>query len=417
MLETARGSRQNAGVGSRFLFVLPSLLLLTACGGSGSATHRVEELSLDSGKPATPAAQPATPPAVIPAPAASAPPQEPAPANASAAKHSLGDAEQELDQWHRGLNAARAAADPAAKGAAGALAALGQALTGGAAAYQAQLAQKAPSALGADFQRLAQAFGAGGTAALETALNGAAGPASLAWNEVLTVRALELGETQRGGRALGRLIFGMANAGYPRERILELAPWAQRVAEGVGAVLPATDYVVVKNDSYWKICNNLRKKGQAIEPGWIKMFNRRRGDNISVGDKLRIPSTALKVECWRQLRFIAVMAGDLPVRIFASSSGKPTSPSPLGEFTLKICEKNPVYYPPNAPAVPYGNPDNPLGERWMGFAEDKQYGLHGTNSEQTIGSFETGGCVRMHNADATELFDLVGPGAKVRINA
>lgn len=417
-METGDCSRQNAGVIPRILVALVLPLALTAC-GEDAASHVVQEVKLDVGKapsaqaPAGGAAQtPAQQP--VPQPAAGERTSAPTPSNAGAKR--APEEEGALDGWHRSLAAARAAGDPAAKGAAGALAALGQALTGGAAAFQTQLAQKAPTALGSEYQRLAQAYASGGTAALEAALVTAAGASALAWNEVLAVRALELGETQRAGRALARLTYGMANAAYPRERILELAPMARRVAEGIGGVLQASDYVVAKNDSYWKICSGLRKQGKPIEHGWIKLFNRRKGDNLAVGDKLRIPGTFLRVEGWRQLRFVMVMAGDLPIRIYASSSGKPESPTPLGEFTLKVCEKNPVYYPPSAPAVPYGNPDNPLGERWMGFAEDKQYGLHGTNNEATIGSFETGGCIRMHNVDAVELFDLVGPGAKVKIH-
>lgn len=410
-LESAASPRQNAEVQPLRLFFVPLLCLLTACGGKEAQignNHVVEEVKLDLSKPAT---DPPTAPAVQPKS------EEVQAAPASAPRRSESGEVAALDAWHRAQAASRQA-DPQGKASAAALASFGQALQGGAAAYQAQVTQKAPTALGADFQRLAQAFGAGGTAGLEQAiLTGGANSATyLAWNELLAVRALELNETVRGGQALGRLVGGMAAAGYPRERILELAPLAKRVADGIGGVIPAKEYVVVKNDSYWKICSNLRKQGQPTEPGWIKLFNRRKGDNIAVGDKLRIPSTPLRIEAWRQLRFVAVFAGDLPVRIYASSSGKPESPTPLGDFTLKVCEKQPVYYPPSAPAVPYGNPENPLGERWLGFAEDKQYGLHGTNSEQTIGSFETGGCVRMHNSDVLELFDLIGPGGKVKIH-
>jgi L,D-transpeptidase ErfK/SrfK len=56
-----------------------------------------------------------------------------------------------------------------------------------------------------------------------------------------------------------------------------------------------------------------------------------------------------------------------------------------------------------------------LGERWLGFKEDSQYGIHGTNSESTIGSYESGGCLRLHNADVIELFELVKSGIAVSI--
>ena len=170
------------------------------------------------------------------------------------------------------------------------------------------------------------------------------------------------------------------------------------------------------NDSYWAIGVRLRKQGKPAYVGWIKAFNGRTSDTLRVGEVLRIPEVAPRIEVWRQPRLTAVWAGDYPFRLYPSSSGKPESPTPVGEFTLDICERDPVYYPPGGRPVPFGNPDNPLGTRWLGFAEDRQYGLHGTNQEETVGTFETGGCIRLHNADAEELFDLVGPGVKVTIH-
>lgn len=380
------------------------LLALAACGGpekdGASETRTIVQLPLDS-----------APPASVPA---SAPLQQPASPQPAAASKDEGGALR-LDEWHRRTAEARRVPGGAA---AAELSELHQALGGQAAAVQARWRQRAPAALGAEAQRLAEAFASGGTAALEAALAAApmGDPARLAFAELLCVRALELQETARAGAALGTLLADACAVGYPRERILEWGTLAAGVADGVGQALPATEYTVASGDSYWKICRDLRKQGRALEPGWIQLFNRRRGDNIRAGEKLMIPSAPLRVECWRQLRLTAVLAGDWPIRLYASSSGKPETQTPLGDFTLKICEPQPIYYPPEAPSVPYGNPENPLGERWLGFAEDRQYGLHGTNSESTIGSFETGGCIRLHNADVIELFDLVGPATRVRIN-
>lgn len=393
--------------------VLPCLLL-TACGGeqqpdAGAVTTQVP---LDVGG-AQETAPPKPPPSAVPASAEQAQPAQAQPAAAARTESEAGALL--LDAWHRRTQDARRV--PGGEAAAE-LSELHQALGGGAAMLQTRWAQRAPVMLGTEAKRLAEAFGREGTGGLENALRSTPGtaPAGLAFLELLVVRALELQETERAGTALGNLLAGATAAGYPRERILEWAPHAAAVADGIGKVLPATDYAVVAGDSYWKICSALRKKGQPIQHGWVKLFNRKRSDNLTTGDKLRIPSVPLRIECWRQLRLTAVFAGEHPVRLYASSSGKPESPTPLGDFTLQICEKEPIYYPPGGVSVPYKNPDNPLGERWLGFAEDRQYGLHGTNSETTVGSFETGGCIRMHNADVIELFELVGPGAKVKIH-
>ena len=61
-----------------------------------------------------------------------------------------------------------------------------------------------------------------------------------------------------------------------------------------------------------------------------------------------------------------------------------------------------------------GDPKNILGSRWMGLTA-KSYGIHGTTDDASIGSQCTQGCVRMHNKDAEELYDIVPAGAEVTI--
>ena len=43
------------------------------------------------------------------------------------------------------------------------------------------------------------------------------------------------------------------------------------------------------------------------------------------------------------------------------------------------------------------------------------YGIHGTNDESSIGKQLTAGCVRMHNDDVVELYDIVPKGTVVEI--
>lgn len=85
--------------------------------------------------------------------------------------------------------------------------------------------------------------------------------------------------------------------------------------------------------------------------------------------------------------------------------GSPSSPTPLGTFYIRDKEVNPWWYPPGKDySVPSG-PANPLGYRWIGFLPT--YGIHGTNMPWSIGHVISNGCVRMHEEDVEELFDLV----------
>lgn len=68
----------------------------------------------------------------------------------------------------------------------------------------------------------------------------------------------------------------------------------------------------------------------------------------------------------------------------------------------------PEYVPPG--------PYNPLGARALYLfsgGRDTLYRIHGTNSADTIGGYETSGCFRMTNTDVMHLFNNVRNGTKV----
>lgn len=63
--------------------------------------------------------------------------------------------------------------------------------------------------------------------------------------------------------------------------------------------------------------------------------------------------------------------------------------------------------------VPPG-PQNPLGEHWIGLS-GSSCGIHGTNAPESIYSFRTHGCIRLHPDDAADLFARVSIGTPVEI--
>lgn len=89
-------------------------------------------------------------------------------------------------------------------------------------------------------------------------------------------------------------------------------------------------------------------------------------------------------------------------RLFKSypvATGKTTTPTPIGTFTIKNKQVN---------------PGGPYGTRWMGLSEP-HYGIHGTNIPSSIGNAASNGCVRMQNKDVEDLFNYVSVGVTVRI--
>jgi lipoprotein-anchoring transpeptidase ErfK/SrfK len=67
---------------------------------------------------------------------------------------------------------------------------------------------------------------------------------------------------------------------------------------------------------------------------------------------------------------------------------------------------------PYLPRKMAGGPGNPLGARAM-YLGGTVYRIHGTNAPETIGTHVSSGCIRLTNADVTDLYSRVSVGAKV----
>lgn len=87
------------------------------------------------------------------------------------------------------------------------------------------------------------------------------------------------------------------------------------------------------------------------------------------------------------------------VKTYPVATGKPTTPTPRGNFTIVNKQVN---------------PGGPFGTRWMGLSIP-HYGIHGTNNPASIGTAASNGCIRMYNDDVNELFNQVGVGTVVNI--
>ena len=67
---------------------------------------------------------------------------------------------------------------------------------------------------------------------------------------------------------------------------------------------------------------------------------------------------------------------------------------------------------PDLPRHMKGGIDNPLGARAL-YLGSSEYRIHGSNEPETIGQAVSSGCIRMTNADVTDLYDRVAVGARV----
>ncbi len=107
------------------------------------------------------------------------------------------------------------------------------------------------------------------------------------------------------------------------------------------------------------------------------------------------------------------------VRTFGVATGQAAYPTPVGDFSIVVKERDPWWYPPPSPwaqdeqPVAPG-PGNPLGTRWMGLSVP-YVGIHGTPDAASIGYSASHGCIRMRIPDAEWLFQKVEIGTPVFI--
>jgi lipoprotein-anchoring transpeptidase ErfK/SrfK len=67
---------------------------------------------------------------------------------------------------------------------------------------------------------------------------------------------------------------------------------------------------------------------------------------------------------------------------------------------------------PYLPRHMAGGPGNPLGARAM-YLGGTVYRIHGTNAPETIGTRVSSGCIRLTNADVSDLYSRVNVGTRV----
>lgn len=100
--------------------------------------------------------------------------------------------------------------------------------------------------------------------------------------------------------------------------------------------------------------------------------------------------------------------------------GDPSTPTPVGRFTVQNKVVNPKYQSTRSGKINATvGPNGPLGDRWLGFQQSgaNQYGIHGTPAAWswtvTSRAAVTNGCVRMLHDHVRKLFDLVEVGTPV----
>ncbi len=156
-------------------------------------------------------------------------------------------------------------------------------------------------------------------------------------------------------------------------------------------------YVIRKGETFVSIANafnvslqSLLNANPGVAPG-----------NLYVNQVICLPITPiiLSITISIMMKTLTLYRNGRFFKAYPVATGKPTTPTPTGTFTIVNKQIN---------------PGGPFGTRWMGLSKP-HYGIHGTNKPASIGTAASNGCVRMYNTDVEDLFNYVSVGTVVRI--
>ena len=168
---------------------------------------------------------------------------------------------------------------------------------------------------------------------------------------------------------------------------------------------------------------SIRKRYLATRPearlctGLIERSNRLSG-LLQPGQKLRIPSDAVRVLVDLEARWALYFLGDEVAAAWPVGIGRSGEATPPGDYTAIEKTEKPTWMKVGQEPIPFGDPRNPLGTRWIGWAREGSkttYGFHGTREPESIGKAASDGCVRFHNEDVEELFQILPEGTPILV--
>ncbi len=137
-------------------------------------------------------------------------------------------------------------------------------------------------------------------------------------------------------------------------------------------------------------------------------------DRIREGQTIKIVKGPFRAVVDKSDYALDVYLGETFVKRFPVALGADDS-TPAGEWRVSTKLKNPTYYPPRGGAIiAADDPQNPLGERWIGLnglsgeaVNQQRYGIHGTIEPDSIGKSVSMGCIRLRNQDVEALYNYL----------
>jgi len=155
----------------------------------------------------------------------------------------------------------------------------------------------------------------------------------------------------------------------------------------------------------------------------VRWDEERRRFELKLGDRTRLvamPEDLFKLEVDRSDRVLKVYYAERLAVTWSLCVGRGGN-TPVGTFHIQNKGVWPGWRAYWGEFIPGGSRRNPLGARWLGTTArgrttGRVIGIHGTNQPSSIGRRISGGCMRLTNAHAIELYNTIPIGTRVVIH-
>ena len=173
-------------------------------------------------------------------------------------------------------------------------------------------------------------------------------------------------------------------------------------------------HTVERGENFYTI-----SKKYNTSPEFLMKLNKiKNAQSLSIGQRLTVLKQAFDIKINIKTNLMVVNRNGSFFKQYQIATGRMDA-TPLGKFYISIKQKNPTWFW-DGKKIPPGDPENALGTRWLGIENKDRttgghYGIHGTNDPESIGQNASHGCIRMHNKEVEELFDMVSLETRVKI--
>ncbi|HZE97732.1 MAG TPA: L,D-transpeptidase family protein [Planctomycetota bacterium] len=181
-------------------------------------------------------------------------------------------------------------------------------------------------------------------------------------------------------------------------------------------------YEIQQGDTLESIAKKFRALN-GVKGSIMYVNNYKENALLRAGRKVRLPKGSWSLIVDKSLFKMWVLYEGSPFKGYTITTGAPNKETPVTKFVVGGKNPKPAWWPPadvkisGKTPIPYGDPQNPLGDWWISLEHDLYHGIgiHDTNDPGSIGSKASNGCIRMLNEEVVEVAALAFKGMVVQI--